>query len=87
MSLIMNNNMMAVKAARNLNHTYGKLSTIVRCMSSEFRNKSYADEAADDMDVLNDNTIMSQASVSMLAQADTMSQMALSLLGEPHVPV
>ncbi|MDR0881735.1 MAG: flagellin [Candidatus Adiutrix sp.] len=46
MSLIINHNMMAQNAARNLNTTYGKLATSVQRLSSGLRITSAADDAA-----------------------------------------
>ncbi len=46
MSLIINHNMMAANAARNLTTTYGRLSTSVQRLSSGLRINSAADDAA-----------------------------------------
>ena len=46
MSLIINHNMMAMNAARNLNDIYNRLSTSTRRLSSGLRINSAADDAA-----------------------------------------
>ncbi len=46
MSLVINHNMMAINAARNLDATYGKLSQSVQRLSSGLRINSAADDAA-----------------------------------------
>jgi len=46
MSLVINHNLMAMNAARNLSTSYGKLSTSVQRMSSGLRINSAADDAA-----------------------------------------
>ncbi len=46
MSLVINNNMMAMNATRNLNNAYGSLSTSVRRLSSGLRVGTAADDAA-----------------------------------------
>lgn len=46
MSLVINNNMMAVNAQRNLNKSYGELSSSVRKLSSGLRVGTAADDAA-----------------------------------------
>ncbi len=46
MSLVINNNMMAVNATRNLNKSYGELSDSVRKLSSGLRVGTAADDAA-----------------------------------------
>ena len=46
MSLVINNNMMAVNAQRNLSKSYGELSTSVRRLSSGLRVGTAADDAA-----------------------------------------
>jgi len=46
MSLVINNNMMAANAARNLNTIYGRLNTSVQRLSSGLRINSAADDAA-----------------------------------------
>ena len=46
MALVLNNNMMAANATRNLNHVSGKLATSIQRMSSGLRINSAADDAA-----------------------------------------
>ncbi|MGL4207850.1 MAG: flagellin, partial [Candidatus Adiutrix sp.] len=46
MSLVINNNMMAANAARNLGTAYSKLSTSTQRLSSGLRINSAADDAA-----------------------------------------
>ena len=46
MSLVINHNMMAANTARNLNNTYGRLSSSVERLSSGLRINSAADDAA-----------------------------------------
>jgi flagellin-like hook-associated protein FlgL len=46
MSLVINHNMMAMNTARNLNNTYGRLSSSVERLSSGLRINSAADDAA-----------------------------------------
>ena len=46
MSLVINNNLMAMNAARNLAHSYGQLSTSTRRLSSGLRVGTAADDAA-----------------------------------------
>ena len=46
MSLTINNNLMAMTAARNLNSAYGRLATSVRRLSSGLRVSTAADDAA-----------------------------------------
>ena len=46
MSLVINHNMMAMNATRNLNETYGKLATSTRRLSSGLRVGTAADDAA-----------------------------------------
>jgi len=46
MSLVINHNLMAMNAARNLNQTYGRLSTSTRRLSSGLRVDTAADDAA-----------------------------------------
>ena len=46
MALVLNNNMMAANATRNLNHVNGKLATSIQRMSSGLRINSAADDAA-----------------------------------------
>ena len=46
MSLVINNNLMALNATRNLNNAYGSLATSVRRLSSGLRVETAADDAA-----------------------------------------
>ena len=46
MSLVINHNLMAMNAARNLSQSYGSLSTSVRRLSSGLRVGAAADDAA-----------------------------------------
>ncbi|MDR2726456.1 MAG: flagellin, partial [Deltaproteobacteria bacterium] len=46
MSLVINHNMMAMNATRNLNDAYGRLATSVRRLSSGLRVGVAADDAA-----------------------------------------
>ncbi|WP_462326709.1 flagellin N-terminal helical domain-containing protein [Desulfobaculum sp.] len=46
MSLVINHNLMAMNAARNLNHSYGQLATSTRRLSSGLRVGTAADDAA-----------------------------------------
>ena len=46
MSLVVNHNLMAMNAARNLNSSYNKLSTSTRRLSSGLRVDTAADDAA-----------------------------------------
>ncbi len=79
MSLIINNNMMAANAARNLGNSYNRLSTSVRRLSSGLRVGNAADDAAGlairelmraDIASLNQGVRNANDAISMIQTAD-----------------
>jgi flagellin len=87
MSLVINHNLMAMNAARNLSSTYSKLSTSVQRLSSGLRVNSAADDAAGlavremmrtDITVLNQGVRNANDAISMIQTADG----ALSVIDE-----
>ncbi len=87
MSLVINHNMMAMNAARNLGDSYGRLSTSVRRLSSGLRVGNAADDAAGlaireimraDIAALNQGIRNANDAISLLQTADG----ALSVIDE-----
>ncbi|OPX19431.1 MAG: flagellin, partial [Desulfobacca sp. 4484_104] len=87
MSLVINHNLMAMNAARNLSTTYTRLSTSVQRLSSGLRINSAADDAAGlairemmrtDIRVLNQGVRNANDALSMIQTADG----ALSVIDE-----
>ncbi len=87
MSLVINHNLMAMNAARNLAFSYGRLSTSVQRLSSGLRINSAADDAAGlairemmrtDIRVLNQGVRNANDAISMIQTADG----ALSVIDE-----
>jgi len=87
MSLVINHNLMAMNAARNLSHSYSRLSTSVQRLSSGLRINSAADDAAGlairemmrtDIRVLNQGVRNANDAISMIQTADG----ALSVIDE-----
>jgi flagellin len=87
MSLVINHNLMAMNAARNLSFTYNKLATSVQRLSSGLRINSAADDAAGlairesmrtDIRVLNQGVRNANDAMSMIQTADG----ALSVIDE-----
>ncbi len=87
MSLVINHNLMAMNAARNLGYSYGKLSVSVQRLSSGLRINSAADDAAGlairemmrtDIRVLNQGVRNANDAISMIQTADG----ALSVIDE-----
>ena len=79
MSLVINNNLMAMNAARNLAHSYGQLSTSTRRLSSGLRVGTAADDAAGlairelmraDIASLNQGVRNANDAISMIQTAD-----------------
>ena len=79
MSLVINHNMMAMNATRNLNETYGKLATSTRRLSSGLRVGTAADDAAGlamrelmraDIDTLGQGLRNANDGISMIQTAD-----------------
>ncbi len=79
MSLVINHNMMAMNAARNLSDSYGNLSTSVRRLSSGLRVGTAADDAAglairelmrSDISALNQGVRNANDAISMIQTAD-----------------
>ncbi len=87
MSLVINHNMMAMGAARNLGVSYGKLGTSIQRLSSGLRVNSAADDAAGlairelmraDITALNQGVRNANDAISMIQTADG----ALSVIDE-----
>ncbi len=87
MSLVINHNLMAMNAARNLNFSYGRLATSVRRLSSGLRITGAADDAAGlavreimrtDIRVLNQGVRNANDAISLIQTADG----ALSVIDE-----
>jgi flagellin len=87
MSLVINHNLMAMNAARNLSFTYSRLATSVQRLSSGLRINSAADDAAGlairelmraDIRVLNQGVRNANDALSMIQTADG----ALSVIDE-----
>lgn len=87
MSLVINHNLMAMNAARNLTNTYGRLSKSVQRLSSGLRINSAADDAAGlairemmraDIRVLNQGVRNANDAISLIQTADG----ALSVIDE-----
>jgi len=87
MSLVINNNLMAVNAARNLNNSYGALATSTKRLSSGLRINSAADDAAglairelmrSDVHTMNQGIRNANDAVSLIQTADG----ALSVVDE-----
>jgi len=87
MSLVINHNLMAMNAARNLSSSYSRLSTSVQRLSSGLRINSAADDAAGlairemmrtDIRVLNQGVRNANDAISMIQTADG----ALSVIDE-----
>jgi len=79
MSLVINHNLMAMNAARNLDQAYGKLSTSTRRLSSGLRIGTAADDAAGlairelmraDISTLNQGVRNANDAISMIQTAD-----------------
>ncbi|MDL2267972.1 flagellin [Desulfovibrio sp. OttesenSCG-928-G15] len=79
MSLVINNNLMAMNAARNLGASYGNLATSVQRLSSGLRINSAADDAAGlairelmraDISALNQGVRNANDAISMIQTAD-----------------
>jgi flagellin len=79
MALVINHNMMAMNAARNLNTSYGKLSTSTQRLSSGLRINSAADDAAGlavrelmraDISTLNQGVRNANDAISLIQTAD-----------------
>ena len=79
MALVINNNMMAANAARNLNNSYGNLSKSVNRLSSGLRVNSAADDAAglairelmrSDIATLNQGVRNANDAISLIQTAD-----------------
>lgn len=79
MSLVINNNLMAMNAARNLSHSYGQLATSTRRLSSGLRVGTAADDAAGlairelmraDIASLNQGVRNANDAISMIQTAD-----------------
>ena len=79
MSMVINHNMMAMNAARNLGTSYGNLSTSVRRLSSGLRVGTAADDAAglairelmrSDITALNQGVRNANDAISLIQTAD-----------------
>jgi len=92
MSLVINHNMMAMGAARNLGVSYGKLGTSIQRLSSGLRVNSAADDAAGlairelmraDITALNQGVRNANDAISMIQTADG----ALSVIDEKLIRI